>query len=72
MGLKAILDSPDNVPAELHDHYAETDGKFILDLEEDVKSHPRISALSSAYKKEQDRRKGAFHQAHRGQKGGTP
>lgn len=57
MGLKAILDSLDNVPAELHDYYTEADGKFVLDLDEDVKSHPRISALSNAYKKEQDRRK---------------
>lgn len=57
MGLKAILESLDNVPAELHAFYPESDGKFVLDLDEDVKNHPRISALSNAYKKEQDRRK---------------
>lgn len=57
MGLKAILDSLDNVPAELHAFYGESDGKFVLDLEEDVKNHPRISALSNAYKQEQTRRK---------------
>lgn len=57
MGLKAILDSLDNVPAELHAFYGESDGKFVLDLDEDVKNHPRISALSNAYKQEQTRRK---------------
>ena len=57
MGLKAILESLDNVPAELHALYNEADGKFVLDLEEDVKNHPRISALSNAYKQEQARRK---------------
>lgn len=57
MGLKAILDSLDNVPAELHDFYQEQDGKFVLDLEEDIKTHPRVSALSNAYRQEQSRRK---------------
>lgn len=57
MGLKAILENLDNVPTELHSFYTETDGKYVLDLDEDVKNHPRISALSNAYKAEQTRRK---------------
>lgn len=59
MGVKAQLESLDNVPAELHSYYVETDGKFILDLEEDIKAHPRVTALSNAYRKEQERRKEA-------------
>lgn len=57
MALRTIVDSLDNVPAELHDYYTEKDDKFVLDLDEDVKDHPRITSLSNAYKTEQKRRK---------------
>jgi len=57
MGIKALLESLDNVPAELHDLYEEKDGKFVLDLEDDIKTHPSVSALQNAYKTEQTRRK---------------
>lgn len=57
MGLKAILDSLDNVPAEQHDLYTEKDGKFFLDLEDDVKEHPSVAALSNAYRQEQTKRR---------------
>ncbi|MBK3745285.1 hypothetical protein G3A39_39570 [Paraburkholderia aspalathi] len=57
MGLKTILDSLDNVSAELHDLYEEKDGKFVLILDDDVKTHPSVAALSNAYTQEKKRRK---------------
>ena len=57
MGLKAIIDSLENVPEALHEFYREDDGKFVLNLDDDVRNHPRVSALSNAYRQEQNRRR---------------
>lgn len=56
MGLKAIVDSLDNVPAELHDHYTEKDGRFVLQIE-GIREHPDTAALQNAYRTEQNRRR---------------
>lgn len=47
MALKAILDSLDSVDAALHDHYAEKDGKFVLQVE-GIREHPEAQALRNA------------------------
>ncbi len=56
MGLKATLDSLDNVDAGLHQFYTETGGKFVLQIE-DVREHPDVSNLANAYQSEQTKRK---------------
>lgn len=48
MSLKVIVDSLDDIPAALHEFYVEKDGKFTLQLGEDVRSHPEVLALKSA------------------------
>ncbi|MBX3490896.1 hypothetical protein [Parvibaculum sp.] len=52
MGLKAILDTLDDVPAELHEHYTETKQKdsttkFVLDLE-GIDDHPKVRGVVTA------------------------
>lgn len=59
MKLRSVLDTMDNVPAELHDYYEEKDGKFYLLLDEDIKTHPSVNALSNAYRQEQTKRREA-------------
>lgn len=59
MKLKAVLDSLDNVPAEIHAFYVEKDGKWYLDLDDDIKTHPSVSALSNAYQAEKTKRTAA-------------
>jgi hypothetical protein len=51
MALKSILETLDDVPAELHDHYVEKDGKFILQVE-GIREHPEVGALKKAYESE--------------------
>lgn len=48
MALKTLLDNLDGIDEGLHEHYTEVDGKFILDLSDDVKAHPKIKAMSNA------------------------
>lgn len=55
MGLKATLDSLDNVDAGLHQFYAEKDGKFVLQVE-DVRGHPDVANLANAYQAEKTKR----------------
>lgn len=58
MALKAILESLDDVPSELHEHYREEDGKFILDLDDSVNDHPTVANLKSSFEKQkQENRK---------------
>lgn len=48
MAIKSILDNVDDLSADLQALYVEKDGKFYLDLDEDIKSHPRTVALKNA------------------------
>lgn len=48
MALKTLLDNLDGLEESLHGLYTEVDGKFILDLSDDVKVHPKIKAMSNA------------------------
>jgi hypothetical protein len=57
--LKSILDNLDSLPVELHDYYEEKDGKFYLSLDDDIKTHPAVNALSNAYRQEQTKRREA-------------
>jgi hypothetical protein len=56
MALKMVLESLDDVPEALHEHYAEKDGKFILDAD-GVDEHPAVANLRNAYRAEQDKRR---------------
>ena len=47
----------DNVPAELQDRYKEVEGKFVLEFDDDVKTHPSAAALSNAYRQEEAKRR---------------
>ncbi len=55
--LQSVLDSLDNVPAELHAYYAEDGDKFVLQVGDDIKTHPSVAALSNAYRQEQTKRR---------------
>lgn len=59
MALKAVLTKAefDALPEAIRAHYAEADGKFVLDT--DVDSHPKVGGLRSALDKERDDRKKA-------------
>lgn len=56
MALKAILDSLDSIDASLHDHYAEKDGTFYLQIE-GIKDHPDTQALRSALERVRQEKK---------------
>lgn len=58
MGLEAVLDTLDGVSDEVKEHYAEVDGKFILDID-GITTHPQVLGLSSTKTKERDARKEA-------------
>ena len=47
MALTHTIESLDNVQEELHSHYVEADGKFILQIDEIV-THPDVLSLSNA------------------------
>lgn len=49
MALKVMLDNLDDVDETLKSQYQQVDGKYVLDLDDSVKSHPKISALNSAF-----------------------
>lgn len=59
MPLQAILETIDDLDEGLRGLYAEQDGKFVLDLDDTVREHPRVLNLSNAYKREQEARRGA-------------
>lgn len=48
MTLKVIVENLDEVPDALREFYAEVDGKFVLQVGEDVRQHPEVLALKSA------------------------
>jgi len=50
MALKTVLDTLDGVDDALKPFYAETEGKFILQVE-GVDSHPEVANLKSAYER---------------------
>lgn len=54
MALKAVLAKSefDALPEVIRAHYAESDGKFVLDA--DVDAHPKVGGLKSALQKERD------------------
>lgn len=47
MGLKALLDSVDDLPEEVKAHYKEADGKFVLDIE-GIDDHPKVRGVITA------------------------
>jgi hypothetical protein len=51
MALKAYIDTIDAIPEPLREHYTEQDGKFVLALDEDVKAHPLVKNLQSAFER---------------------
>lgn len=63
MGLKAIVDSLDEVPESIRDLYQETeDGRFALSVEgmvpeDNIETHERTKGLRSALEKEREARK---------------
>jgi hypothetical protein len=59
MALKTVLETLDGVPEALRPMYVENDGKFHLDIEDDIRSHPKVSALSNAYNQEKTKRQKA-------------
>lgn len=52
MALKAILESLDGVSDDIKKEYTEKDGKFYLDVEDDIKTHPKIVPLQNAYERQ--------------------
>jgi hypothetical protein len=50
MALKALLESTAHgaLAPELQAEYVEKDGKFILDVEDDIRDHPKVKALKVA------------------------
>lgn len=48
MALKALLESIDDLSPEIQALYTEQGGKFFLDLEDDIKNHPKTVALKNA------------------------
>lgn len=46
--LRAVLDNLDGLDPSLHEHYTEKDGKFFLDIEDDIRAHPKGAALKAA------------------------
>lgn len=53
--IKAVLESLDNVQAELHDFYTEAeDGKFYLNLTDDVRGHPKTQPLQNAHNRSKE------------------
>lgn len=49
--IKSVLESLDNVPAELHEYYTEKDGVFHLNLTDDIRTHPKTQALQNAHER---------------------
>ena len=58
MAIKTILENLEGVPEGLHDYYAETDGKYVLKVE-DIDAHPDVSNLRNAYQRVKDSDKSA-------------
>lgn len=48
MKLKAILENLEGLPEEMHQFYVEKDGKYYLDLDQDIRLHPDVAALKNA------------------------
>jgi len=59
MPLKAILETLDDVPEQLHELYVENDGGYVLDVDESVENLPRIKTLKNAYERVKEQHKGA-------------
>ena len=48
MALRAVLDNLDGLDPAIHEHYTERDGKFFLDIEDDIRRHPKGAPLQAA------------------------
>ncbi len=59
MALKAILDSLEDLDESFHGLYTEVDGKFILDLDDDISDHPKTGPLKRALDREREAKKTA-------------
>lgn len=57
MTLHAVVDSLDGINEAFHSEYKEQDGKYILDLADDIKVHPRVGALTIAFDRAKKERK---------------
>jgi hypothetical protein len=64
MALKALLDSTAHgaLAPELQAEYTEKDGSFILDLEDDIREHPKVKALKVALERTTKDKKKAIDQ----------
>ncbi len=49
MALKTVYESEDQIPAEVKGLYAESDGRYVLDLE-DIDAHPKVRGVVTANK----------------------
>lgn len=55
MGLKALLDSLDDVQDELKDHYKQDGDRFVLDID-GIDDHPKVRGVITANKANKDKR----------------
>jgi hypothetical protein len=55
-GLVAIVENLDDVEEPLREHYAERDGKFVLNVT-DLESHPSLLALKGAHERQKEENK---------------
>lgn len=58
MAIKTVVESLEDVPEALHEHYTETDDGFVLNVD-GVDDHPDVKNLKSAYQKVKDSEKEA-------------
>lgn len=49
MALKTVYETEDQIPAEVKGLYAESDGRYVLDLE-DIDAHPKVRGVVTANK----------------------
>lgn len=47
MALKVILENLEGVDPLLQEHYTEKDGKFVLEIEDDIRKHPKGGSLQA-------------------------
>ena len=48
MALRVVLDNLEGLDESLHEHYTEKDGKFFMDIEDDIRRHPKGVSLVTA------------------------
>lgn len=61
MALKTVYESEDQIPAEVKGLYAESDGRYVLDLE-DIDAHPKVRGVVTANKENAAKAKARFEE----------